>query len=419
MSMTQGAMRAAIRATNAVGSMLSRAGLSTVSLEEQSVLDAARRAARLEDFGGDGFREPLRILLRGLETESRLTCLGRIVARHDMVGLLVNRLRLQDDRTRNPGIGAEEIRRPLFIVGLPRTGSTLLHHLLAQDPGSRVAQAWEVMYPSPPPTRERYEIDPRIARAARQLKWLDTLTPDFKTIHATGAQLALECIAVMSPSFLCWRFNTMYRVPTYQEWLEDQDFLPTYDFHRRFLQQLQWRAPAGHWVLKAPSHMLAFDALLQTYPDAHIVQTHRDPLTVLASAASLTAVLYRGFTDEPDLAEIGREVSRRWTIGIERALQVRRSDRVGATDRFLDVHYHDLVQDPLAVVRRIYAHFGIHLSEAARSRMARFLADNPKDKHGPHQYSLEAFGLDVDDLSRRFKAYREHFGIPPETDPRG
>ena len=416
MLMTQSAVRAAIRATNTLGSVLSRAGLPTIGLEEQSVLDAARRATRLEDFGDDRFREPLRVLLRGLETESRLTFLGRIVARHDMVGLLENRLRLQDDRTRNPRIGAEEIRRPLFIVGLPRTGSTLLHHLLAQDPGSRVAQAWEVMYPSPPPTRERYETDPRIARAARQLRWLDTLTPDFKTIHPTGAQLALECIAIMSPSFLCWRFNTMYRVPTYQEWLEGQDFLSTYALHRRFLQQLQWRAPAARWVLKAPSHMLAFDALLQTYPDAQIVQTHRDPLTVLASAASLTAVLHGAFTDWPDLPEIGREVSRRWTMGIERALQVRCSGRV-AEDRFLDVHYHDLVRDPLTAVRRIYSHFEIPLSEAATARMRRFLADNPKDKYGPHEYSLETFGLDVDDLSRRFKAYRERFGIPSESGP--
>lgn len=415
MSMTQSAMRAAIRATNAVGRMLGRAGLSTVPLEEHSVLDAARRATHLDDFGDEAFREPLRMLLRDLDTASRLTFLGRVVARHDMVGLLANRLRLEDDRRRNPGIAAEEIRRPLFIVGLPRTGSTLLHHLLAQDPASRVAQAWEVMCPSPPPAREQYETDPRIARAARQLKWLDTLTPDFKAIHPTGAQLALECIAIMSPSFLCWRFNTMYRVPTYQEWLESQDFLPTYAFHRRFLQQLQWRAPAGHWVLKAPSHMLAFDALLHTYPDANIVQTHRDPLTVLASAASLTAVLYGGFTDEPDLAEIGREVARRWTMGIERALHVRGSGRV-AGERFIDVHYHDLVQDPLAVVRRIYAHFGLPLSEMAQARMSRYLADNPKDKHGAHQYSLEAFGLDADALSRCFKAYREHFGIPSESD---
>jgi hypothetical protein len=416
MLLTRTAVRAAIRATNTMGSVLNRAGVPTIALDEQLLLDAARRATRLDDFGEDNFREPLRMLLHGLETEARLTLLGRIVARQDMLGLLVNRLRLQDDWKRYPAIGAEEIRRPLFIVGLPRTGSTLLHHLLAQDPGSRVAEAWEVMHPSPPPTRDRYETDPRIARAASQLRWLDTLTPEFKTIHSVGARLALECIAFMSPSFRCWRFNTMYRVPTYQDWLEGQDLLSTYAFHRRFLQQLQWQAPASRWVLKAPSHMLAFDALLQTYPDAQIVQTHRDPLTVLASAASLTAVLYKAFTDEPDFAEIGREVTRRWTIGIERAVQFRRSGSVAA-DRFFDVPYHDLVRDPMAIIRRVYAHFGMTLTGTAEARMRRFLADNPKGKHGPHRYSLETFGLEADDLACRFKAYREHFGIQSESSP--
>jgi hypothetical protein len=269
------------------------------------------------------------------------------------------------------------------------------------------------MYPSPPPRRERYETDPRIARAARQLRWFDALAPDFRTIHPVGAQLALECIAFMSPSFLCWRFNTTYRVPSYQEWLEGQDLLPAYRFHREFLQQLQWRAPARRWVLKAPSHMLAFDALLRTYPDAQIVQTHRDPLTVLASVGSLTAVLHAAFSNRLDLAEIGREVSRRWTHGIERALHFRRSGRVPA-DRFLDVHYHDLIRDPLSVARRIYTHFGIPFTEIAETRMRRFLASNPKDKHGPHRYSLGTFALDADDLTRRFKAYREYFGIPAE-----
>ncbi len=416
MILTQSARRAAIRATKAMGSVLSRTGLPAVAFDEERLLDAARRATRLEDFGDDRFREPLRVLLRGIETEARLSMLGRIVAWRDMLGLLVNRLRLEGDRKRNPAIGAERIRRPLFIVGLPRTGSTLLHHLLAQDPGSRVAQAWEVMYPSPPPTRERYETDPRIARAARQLRWFDALAPDFRAIHPLGARLALECIAFMSPSFLCWRFNTTYRVPAYQEWLEGQDLLPTYRFHRQFLQQLQWRAPAHRWVLKAPSHMLAFDALLQTYPDAQIVQTHRDPLTVLASVGSLTAVLHGAFTEQLDLVDIGREVRRRWTHGIECALQFRRSGRVAA-DRFLDVHYHELVRDPLAAVRRIYAHFDIPLTEAAETRMRHFLAENPKDKHGPHRYSLETFGLDADDLACRFKAYREHFGIPSESAP--
>ena len=412
MKLTPTALRAAIRAANAVGSVLSRTAFQRISLDEQRLLDSARHATRLEDFGDDLFLEPLRMLLRGLEAEARLTLIGRITAQRDTVGLLVNRLRLQDDRKRHPGIEEEQIRQPLFIVGLPRTGSTLLHHLLAQDPESRVVQSWEAMLPSPPPSREQYETDARIATAARQLGWLDALAPEFKAIHPLGAQLALECIAFMSPSFRCWRFNTMYRVPTYQDWLEGQDLLPAYRFHRRFLQHLQWGRPGGRWVLKAPSHMLAFEALLQTYPDARIVQTHRDPLTVLASVGSMTAVLYSAFSDDVDMLEIGREVSHRWSTGLERTLQFRGN---GQADRFVDVHYHELVRDPLTVVRRIYAHLDAPLTDAAEQRMRRFLAENPKDKHGPHRYSLETFGLDAADLAHRFKAYREHLGIPSES----
>jgi hypothetical protein len=408
------ALGAAVRTANALGALLRESGLPLISLAEENLLAAARHRTRLEDFGGDDFREPLRMVLQGLEREARLTLIGRIATREDIVSLLANRLRLQEDGKRHPEIGAEQVRQPLFIVGMPRTGTTLLHHLLAQDPASRVAQAWEVMAPSPPPERATYGTDPRIARAARQLGWFEALAPEFKAIHPLGAQLALECIAIMSPSFLCSRFHTTYRLPTYQGWLEAQDLGPAYRFHRRVLQQLQWRMPAGRWILKAPAHLFAFDALLGTYPDARIVHTHRDPLTVLASVASLTAILQKAFSHGPDLAEIGREVTHRWTVGLERAMHFRQGGTVAA-DRFVDVHYHDLIRDPLAAVRRIYARFDMPLTDPAETRMRRFLGDNPKDKHGAHRYTLSSFGLEPDDLIGRFKAYCEHFGVLPET----
>ena len=399
---------------NLAGRALERVGCSPIALEERSILEAARHQTRLHDFGGDEFREPLRILLHGYEREARLTLLGRIAARRETISLLANRLRLVADRTRHPGIAEQRIERPLFIVGLPRTGSTLLHHLLAQDPASRVAQAWEVMSSSPPPERARYATDPRIAQAERQLRWLDVLAPDFKTIHPLGARLALECVAIMSYSFLSPRFHTTYHVPTYQEWLERQDLRPAYELHRRVLQHLQWRAPADRWILKAPSHLWGFEALFATYPDARIVQTHRDPVTVLASVASLTAVLQGAFTDRLDLGEIGLEVTRRWSTGLERAMQVRRSGALPA-ERFLDVNYHELVADPIATTRRLYAHFDLPFSEEAERGMRHHLADHPKDKHGAHTYTLAAFGLDPGELAHRFKGYCEHFGITPEA----
>jgi Sulfotransferase family len=406
-------VRSGVRAANAAGSVLRRAGVSPVSLAEESLLSAARRATSLEDFGDDDFCEPFRLLLRSLDTEASLTMLGRVVARRDLIGLLITRLRLRADRVRHPEIAGEHIAQPVFIVGLPRTGSTLLHHLLGQDPLTRVPQAWEVMYPSPPPARATYDTDPRIAQATRQLRWLDWLAPDFKAIHPVGARLPLECIALMSASFRTTRFHSMYNVPSYEAWLEQEDMRPAYAFHHSVLQQLQWRAPGARWVLKAPSHLFAIDALLHTYPDARIVQTHRDPVTVVASLASMSVTLQRAFTDRVDPGAIGRETVR-WIRGLERSMQLRHGGPLPA-DRFVDVHYHELTRDPMNVVRHIYTQFAMPLSQAAETAMERFLADNPKDKHGPHRYTLERFGFDTESLARRFKGYSEYFGVPPES----
>jgi len=410
-------LSAGIRAANGLGSLLDRAGVRLVSLEEGDLLDAARRATGLDDFGDDDFREPLRRLLFCLEHEADLTLVGRIAARRDLVGLLITRLRIEADRKTHPEIAAERIVAPIFIVGLPRTGSTLLHHLLAQDPDTRAAQAWEIMYPSPPPERASYATDPRIARARKQLQWLDWMAPDFKAIHPVGAQLPLECIAIMSASFRATRFQTTYNVPMYEAWLNRQDMRPSYAFHRRFLQQLQWRAPGARWVLKAPSHVFSLDALLDTYPDARLVQTHRDPVTVMASVASLSSVLHQAFSRRREPTRFGQEVTSRWTEGLDRSLELRRSGRV-SSERTVDVRYHELSRDPMAAVRGIYAHFAMPLTAAAEQRMRAFLAENYQNKHGRHHYALDDFGLDAQDLACRFKAYCDYFGVVPEAPAR-
>ena len=413
MSLTSSIVGAGIHTINGGGAMLNRLGLRLISLDEQHLLDGARRATELDDFGEADFQEPLRRLLAALESEADLTLLGRIAAHRDLHGLLTNRLRLVEDRKQHPAIAAERIVAPIFIVGLPRTGSTALHHLLAQDPDTRAAQAWEIMYPSPPPTRATYQTDPRIARAAGQLRWLDWLAPDFKTIHPVGAQLPLECIAIMSASFLAARFQTTYNVPSYEAWLATQDMRPAYAFHRRFLQHLQWRAPGARWVLKAPSHVFAFDALLDTYPDARILQTHRDPVAAVASVASLSSVLHRAFGRQRPPIRFGHEVTNRWTEGLERSLELRRSGRI-APERIVDVHHHELAADPMALVRRIYAQLDLPLTAATDARMRAFLAEHPRDGQGRHEYAPEPFGLDREDLARRFRAYSEHFGVRPE-----
>jgi hypothetical protein len=413
MSAIAPAARTVIRAANAALGLIRRFGVEPVSLDERALLEAACRETGLEDFGAGEFRAALRLVLHGLETEARLSPIGRVVARRDVVGLLANRLRLAEDRKRHPGIAEQRIARPLFIIGLPRTGTTLLHHLISADPANRSPRAWEVLAPSPPPEESTYETDPRIDAAARKLRWLDWLAPDFKAIHPLGARLAIECIAILSHSFLSSRFHTTYRVPSYQAWLKQQDMRPAYEYHRRFLQQLQWRTRVERWVLKAPAHFYALDSLFAIYPDAMVVQAHRDPRTVLGSVASLTLTLQSAFAERLDLAEIGQEVVQSWVDGLARAIHVRRAGGIPA-ERFFDVHYHDLVRDPVGAVRQIYRHFELPLTAEAEWRMRSHLAGNPQHKRGRHDYDLAAFGLDGASVDRLFQFYRKVFAIDTE-----
>jgi hypothetical protein len=389
---------------------LTGAGRRYVQLDENRLLADARAQTGLDDFGDPAFREPLRRLLASYEHEARLTLLGRIAARQDTARLLANRLRLREDRRRFPGIAAEDIQQPIFVTGLPRTGTTLLHGLLAQDPASRAPLHWEMMYPSPPVGRSARRGDRRVELAKRQIRWFHRLAPDFRAIHPIGATLPEECLILTSHSFMSFQFQTSHRVPTYQRWLEAQDLTPAYRQHREILQQLQWHCPRRQWILKAPAHLYGIAALFAVYPDAGVVLTHRDPLEVAASVASLHTVLRSTFSDGADPYEIGDEVCRRWSEGITRALRVRDSGTVPA-DRFVDVMYADLLRDPIAVVRRVYAHFGRSLTPVAEERMRRFLAEHPKDRFGRHRYSLAQFGLDPDRVRRDYREYRERFGL--------
>ena len=392
------------------GRILGSTGVRLVQLDEKRLLDEAQRRTRLDDFGDPAFREPFALLLRSLETEANLTFLGRVAARQDILRLLSHRLRMVEDRRRHPEIGSQEVRAPLFVTGLPRTGTTLLHGLLAQDPANRAALNWEVMFPSPPPARARYRRDRRIELAERQIRWFHRLAPDFQRIHPVGARLPEECLIIQSHSFVSFQFQTSHYVPSYQAWVEAQDLRGSYQMHRQFLQHLQWHGPRGSWVLKAPAHLFGLRALFATYPDAGVVLTHRDPLEVVASVASLHTALRGTFSDAVDPVAVGSEVCRRWADGITRALGSRDAGCAPA-DRFLDVMYADLIRDPLATVRRIYRHLGRGLSPAAEDRMRGFLAANPKDKHGRHRYSLAHFGLDADEVRHLYRPYGDRFGF--------
>jgi hypothetical protein len=392
------------------GRLVGGTGRRFVRLDEDGLIAAAQRRTRLHDFGDSAFREPLRRLLHSVETEARLNLVGRVAAREDITRILANRLNLQRDRQQYPGIAVEEIRRPLFITGMPRSGSTLLHGLLAQDRANRVPLNWETLHPSPPPEWATHATDPRIARADREIRWFSLLAPQFRKIHPVGAGLPEECVVILSHAFLSFQFSSTYFVPSYQSWLEQQDLSPAYRYHRQFLQHLQWRCGSERWVLKAPPHLPGLRALFTVYPDANVIMTHRDPLEVVASVASLHTVLRQTFSDAVNPLDIGPEVAEMLAGDIRRGLQVL-DDGCVPPGRLLDVTYPDLMRDPLAVVRRIYAQFDLPLTALTETRMRRFLAEHPRDREGHHEYSLEQFGLNADRERERFRIYRERFGL--------
>jgi hypothetical protein len=344
-----------------------------------------------------------------------LTPFGRLVARRDLGRLLENRLRMHDFFQRHPEMGEVGIQRPLFVIGLPRTGTSILHELLAQDPANRVPMTWEVMFPWPPPERASYETDARIAQVEAHLRGVDRVIPGFRAMHRMGARLPQECVALTAHDFASLIFHTSYRVPGYQRWLDRADLRPVYASHRRWLQYLQWRCPAERWVLKSPGHLWALDSLLAIYPDARIVQTHRDPVAVLASLVSLISTLRGLASDAADPFEIGADWADRLATGLRHASEVRERSGAGS-GRFLDVRFSDLAGRELEQVRRIYEHFGMELRPQAEARMRRYLLEHPRDQHGAHRYSLAFGGLDADRLRPRFADYQRRFGVPSERE---
>ncbi len=399
-----------VRALNGAGRLANTLGLRLPQLDPEALVRTARRRTRLHDFGEPAVEEPLRRLVTSLVSESKLNPMGQIATRADLIRLLSNRLRLEEDRKLNPGIAAEEIRRPLVITGLPRTGTTLLHKLIALDPTNRVPLTWECMHPSPPPHTSSYQSDPRIQRADGEIAWFHRLVRGFNRIHPVGAALPEECIVITSHSFVSYQFETTHLLPSYLEWLKAQDLRASYEVHRRFLQHLQWRCPGERWVLKAPAHLFDLGALFTVYPDACVVMTHRDPVEVAASNASLTATLRSAFCDDVDPLHVGPECSRTWAEASRRALTFRDGGTIAA-ERFFDLSYDELVKNPLDAVRRVYTHFALPFPQALEDRVEVYLRENPSNRFGKHRYSLAEFGLTLDGEDVHLAAYRERFGV--------
>lgn len=390
----------ALRAANRLGAPLAR----RLSLEPDALCAAAEKRTGLADFGSARFREPLAVLARALEQEARLTALGRVSARIQLVGLLSTRLRALDLLRRRPEIEAEAIGAPIVILGMPRTGTTALQRLLSRDPRLRSLPYWEALAPLPDgdATERGADPAPRIERARRGLRFLHWAAPRMQAMHEMDALEPDEEIWLLALDLATMLFEATWNVPSFRAWYERADLREGYAFLRRMLQILQWYRPGERWLLKSPQHMEQLPVLFETFPGALVVQTHRDPLEVTASFVSMACYGRRMNEAHPDPGAIARY----WAGRIEAMLRRSLEGRAGLPpERFVDVRFADLVADPLAVVRRIYAAAGLALGADVEAPMRAWLAANPRGKHGGHSYRLEDFGLDPAERRRALAFY--------------
>ena len=372
------------------------------------IVAAAQAQAGLSELEDPSILEGLGIYVRALNEEARLNARGVQSMRTWLVDTLVNRLRVDDYLARHPELLQRPVASPMFVFGLPRTGTTLAINLLNADPARRSALRWEVLDSVPPPKAGALSNDPRCLREQARLDMVVKHAPQIAAIHYEDADSPTECQFIMSQSFCAQVYEAQAEVPSYRRWFMDTSYRPAFRYHKRFLQLLQSEA-AGRWTLKNPWHPLFLDDLTAIYPDAQLVMTHRDPVEVLGSACSLIKHVRVMFSDEVDLKQIGESFLDTFEEMIRRTRAYREKH---GWDAIYDLQYAALMADPIGEMKKLYARFDEPLTPAAEAAMAAYLADNAQGKHGKHVYSLEEYGLTPGLVRERFADYCRDFAIP-------
>ena len=385
-----------------------------VEFTQEAVLGEAMKRTGLSDFGPDDFRERLGVWLQSLDEDEDLNAVGRVGVYRDCVRYASNRLRLEDLLRRHPEILDVEIRRPIIIAGLPRSGTTHLLNLIAADRRLRSLPYWESLEPIPDPDESPGEngVDPRLARCRKSYAMQDAISPLLKNMHDMAPEHIHEEIELQAIDFSSYELEWIATVPRWRDYYLSHDQTPHYAYLKKALQALQWLHGPDRWILKSPQHMEQLVPLMTTFPDATIAITHRDPVSVVASAITMLCYgdrIRRKRVDPPAVAAY-------WIDRVETLLRacVRDRDRLPA-DRTIDVLFHEFMADDVAVVERIYAIADLEMTPAARASLEKFMADNPRGKHGKIVYDLRAdFGLERDALRKRFDFYFERFPVRAE-----
>jgi len=379
--------------------------VSAVTFAESELLAEARAAAKLDDFGGDDFLPGLRALLRTYD-ENAWSEKGRTRNRRRLVGLLATRLKLAAAFAAHPGVLTRPVKQPVFLTGLPRSGTSALFSLLGADPAARPLRLWETQCPDPlplppgTPDPRRAAIDAHYAQGREK-------RPEWTKIHFTSADTPEECVLLHAYAMHGVQMGVEIFLEPYASWYRAAaaDLRGLYAYQKRLLQLLDWQRSGERWLLKAPAHLWGLDALLTTFPDAAIVWNHRDPVACIASACSMTQALMA--TIPFDARQLGPAVLEFYARSLDRALAAR--EELDAA-RFFDVPYAEFTADPLTCAERIYAHFALPLPPAARDALRAFAAENPEGKHGKHDYQLAEYGLDEERVRARFSRYLAKLG---------
>lgn len=383
-------------------------------LTPEAVLADARSATGLDDFGDESFREPMERLVFALRDEALLTEMGRGYLRDRVVSTLVTRLRFEQTLLEHPEILDEEIGAPVVICGLPRTGTTMLHRVIAEDPSFDSVKWYEGRFPAPFEGWKPGEPDARIPAAEREVAMTVESSPELMAIHPFDAHSPDEEIMLLEQSFMSRLPESYCHIPEFSAWLEALDQLPGYRYLVKLLQYLQWQhrlqgRARPHWVLKAPHHLAFLPQLFTVFPDATIVQTHREPAETIPSICSMHLHLNHMTSRDPDAAAIGAHWNGKWSMSMERCIDFRDA---GHDDRFVDLWYLDSVRDPVSVVRKVYAFLGKQLTEIAEEKMQQWAEDNARDKRARHEYSLAQFGFTEESMARDYLRYRERYVLP-------
>jgi hypothetical protein len=383
-----------------------------VSLDPDDLLDAARAGTGLDDFGGDTWRPHFDVLVDALASEARLTLAGRIVARTELVRSLRQRLLLCAQWRDDPSILDEPIVEPVFVVGTGRSGTSILHELLTIDPRHRAPLTWELLHPG-----EAVQADTSTVRQVGHdvhAFWSD-LQPAYETMHHNEGDDPNECIFATMLEFLSDQWGGTYDVPSYSAHVVAADHTEAYRYHRKVLQTLQRRERGDRWVLKAPSHLAQLRTLFAVYPDARVVQIHRDPLKSVPSTISLMGTLKSMHSDGVDVSALAPLVSMGYGFMLDDTIDARARGEL-PDDQFVDVRYADLMADPTAALEQVYRALGVEWSPANASAITAYLEARPRGARGAHEYSLREMGLDADLERQRFARYQAQYDVPNEIE---